>query len=63
MLGVGSLYVSLCLSVLFLVFDVEVVMVVPLLFVLYGGVKVVGVVCLVAGGLMCVCIVLSIMGQ
>ena len=28
-------------------FDGEVVMVVPLLFVLYGGVKVVGVVCLV----------------
>nr|WIW40960.1 NADH dehydrogenase subunit 3 [Bathymodiolus septemdierum] len=34
------------LGVLFLVFDVEVVMVVPLLFVLYGGMKVVGVVCL-----------------
>nr|BAV25036.1 NADH dehydrogenase subunit 3 [Bathymodiolus japonicus] len=35
------------LGVLFLVFDVEVVMVVPLLFVLYGGAEVVGVVCLV----------------
>nr|YP_010570466.1 NADH dehydrogenase subunit 3 [Gigantidas vrijenhoeki]UZG65979.1 NADH dehydrogenase subunit 3 [Gigantidas vrijenhoeki] len=35
------------LGVLFLVFDVEVVMVVPILFVLYGGVEVVGVICLV----------------
>nr|BAV25049.1 NADH dehydrogenase subunit 3 [Gigantidas platifrons] len=35
------------LGVLFLVFDVEVVMIVPLLFVLYGGVEVVGLVCLV----------------
>nr|YP_010230647.1 NADH dehydrogenase subunit 3 [Bathymodiolus aduloides]QSV10324.1 NADH dehydrogenase subunit 3 [Bathymodiolus aduloides] len=35
------------LGVLFLVFDVEVVMVVPILFVLYGGVEAVGVVCLV----------------
>jgi len=35
------------LGVLFLVFDVEVVIVVPVLFVLYGGVEAVGVVCLV----------------
>ena len=35
------------LGVLFLVFDVEVVIVVPIVFVLYGGVGVVGVVCLV----------------
>lgn len=34
------------LGVLFLVFNVEVVMVVPLLFVLYGGMEAVGVVCL-----------------
>ena len=51
------------LGVLFLVFDVEVVMVVPLLFVLYGGVKVVGVVCgcfLVSGRGLDVCMYCSV---